>query len=639
MSEFTPVATEKRMIWLLGISFLLILSGWIAYWDLPNHNFLNYDDQLFVTDNSYVQQGITSKGLAWAFTSTKYNWHPLTWISHMADYQVYGLDPVGHHNTNLILHLLNTVLLFYFFLQATGDLGRSAFVAALFALHPLHVESVAWVAERRDMLSGLFWMLTLIAYGRYAKVKTYGMSYVLVMGFFLCGLMSKPMMVTLPFVLLLLDYWPLKRWGTDSWRLLFLEKCPLFFLAGVGSAIAFISQHQGNAVVSLEKMSLALRLSHVPLAYVEYLAKAFFPRGLAILYPYPAVLPLWEVVGAIFILGMLSVGFWRARASAPYLIVGWLWFLGTLVPVIGFVQIGSQAIADRYTYIPLIGIFLMISWGAEQCFRYWYFSKTSNVLLAGMVVVVLICCTQYQMKFWRNTFTLFDHALAVTQNNSLAHRVLAITFAQQGNISEAMYHYQQEIAMHPKALQPRLQMAHLLAKQGKTAEAMQSYQEVLSLRPDYGPAHNGLGLLLAQQGKTKEALHHYALAVNSGEENAEAHNNWANVLIGEGKIAEAMAQYAQALRINPEMADAYYNIGNALMGQGRDLESIHYYEQAIFFAPKDPDARNNLGNVLSRLGRRQEALECYRLALEICPGHKQAQKNWNDLIARKKAQR
>jgi hypothetical protein len=443
---------------------VLTLSTLAVYWQVQGHAFVTYDDYQYVVENPHVRHGLTLRGIAWAFT-TGYasNWHPLTWLSHMLDCTLYGLNPMGHHVNSLLLHLANTLLLFWVLRRMTTALWRSAFVAALFALHPLHVESVAWVAERKDLLSTLFWMMTMGAYALYVERPGLG-RYLFTLLLFALGLMAKPMLVTLPFVLLLLDYWPLGRRHHPPLRLI-REKLPFFALTAISSMITFSVQKSWGAVIFT--LPLKDRIANALVSYVTYIAKTIWPANLACFYPHPLdTLPLWQVGGSLLLLVSISVFVIRARQRCPYLPVGWFWYLGTLVPVIGLVQVGAQAMADRYTYVPLIGLFLITAWTAAEVG-----SKGSALrmsLWVGMLIPFLAVGSWLQAQSWQTSVTLFEHTLTVTRNNLIAHNNLGnnpnhatshnnlgSVFMQQGRLQEAIAHLSKAVQIDPEMQEAR----------------------------------------------------------------------------------------------------------------------------------------------------------------------------------------
>ncbi len=451
---------------------LLLLSVTLAvYWQIGDHQFTNYDDTLYVTDNPHVKPGLAGGSVIWAFTATEEaNWHPLTWLSHMVDCQLFGLRPRGHFLTSLFLHLANVLLLFAVLKRMTGALWRSAFVSALFALHPLHVESVAWVAERKDVLSTLFWLLTMLAYARYVERPTRA-RYVLTLVAFTLGLMAKPMLVTLPFVLLLLDYWPLdrmayggkgddppkrtrKRTHSCEQRLplsrLVWEKIPFFALAAISSVVTFSFQQRAGAMADMEIFPLSSRIANALVSYLRYMGKIIWPSDLAVLYPHPGTsLPLWWGAAAGLALLGLSILVVLVIRRRPYLAVGWLWYVGTLVPVIGLVQVGVQAYADRYTYVPLIGLFIMIAWGVPDLVGRWAQTRTVLAVLAATALAALTACTWIQLGYWKDSVSLFTHTLQVTTKNYVAHNNLGNALADRGEVEAAISQYTEALRIKP----------------------------------------------------------------------------------------------------------------------------------------------------------------------------------------------
>jgi Tfp pilus assembly protein PilF len=574
------VIMDRRHSALIVILVLTITTA-VPFWQVRNHEFVILDDDKYVTENSHVQAGLTREGLVWAFTTTHANfWHPLTWISHMLDCELYGLDPGGHHFTNLLIHIANTLLLFLVLERMTGALWPSAFVAAMFALHPLHVESVAWAAERKDLLSTFFCVLTMGSYVRYAKRP--GLNrYLLVILLFALGLMAKPMLVTLPFALLLLDYWPLGRFQfgqpsgnshaqahesvrtnnhRSSFSRLILEKLPFFVLATVSSIVAFLAQERGGALRALDLFPIEVRIANAVISYASYIGKTIWPHHLAVFYPHPGVLPLWQVMGAGLFLASTSVLVIRAARRLPYLTVGWLWYLGTLVPVIGLVQVGDHAMADRYTYVPLIGLFIMIAWGSCDISKRWHYRK----IVLAVPTVILLCAsmisTGFQVRHWQNSTTLFEHTLDVTANNSMAHTNLGVVLAGQGKLDEAVAHYTQALRIKPDHLEARVNMGAALAAQGKLDEAIEHYSEALRIKPNLVGAYYNLANALSAQGKITEAIIHFRKALRIKPNDAEVHNNLGIVLAKQGKTEEAITHFQKALRITPGYTLARKNL-------------------------------------------------------------------------------
>jgi tetratricopeptide (TPR) repeat protein len=627
------------------ITLFLIVAILAVFWPVKNFRFLNLDDEGYVTDNPQVLNGLSFKGVIWAFTTIhSSNWHPLTWLSHMLDIELYGLNPGGHHLTNLLFHIANILLLFFILKQMTGAPWRSGFVAALFALHPLHVESVAWVAERKDVLSTFFWMLTIGAYVHYVH-QTSLRRYLLVFLSFTLGLMSKPMLVTLPFVLLLLDYWPLGRFQMASSRdirishiktwsnsangmpvllRLVWEKVPLFVLVIASCLLTVMAQQKGGAVASLEALSLEIRMANALISYISYIGKMIWPSRLAIQYPYPERVLLWQVAGAgLFLLGV-SVLVIRELRRRPYLLVGWLWYLGTLVPVIGLVQVGSQAMADRYTYVPLIGLFIIMIWGISDLSAGWRHKRILLPASAVLLVSILSILTRIQLQHWYNGVTLFRHSLDVTINNYLSHNGYGVALAAQGKNEEAVAHYKEALRIKPYFADTHSNLGNALVRQGKYQEAIDHFTKALRLRPDFAKAHNGLGVALARQGKYEQAMTHYEEALRIKSDYAEARNNLGITLAQQGKIQEAIIQYLQALQIKPAYADAHYNLGNLLARQGKFQEAITHFIEVTKIKPGDAEVHYNIGAAFTEQGKPREAIYHYSQALRIKPDFAQA---------------
>jgi tetratricopeptide (TPR) repeat protein len=636
------------------ICLFLVLATLTVYWQVGNYEFVNFDDDKYIIENFHVQKGLTRDSVIWAFTATHVsNWHPLTWLSHMLDFQLYGLNPSGHHLTNVFFHLVNTLLLFLVLKLMTGALWRSGLVAALFAVHPLHVESVVWVAERKDVLSTLFWMLTLWAYLGYTKrpgVKRY----LVILLAFALGLMAKPMLVTLPFVLLLLDYWPLKRIelgqsaiglpaasqpstiankpGAQAFRLL-LEKTPMFVLAAVSSVVTFIVQKSGGAVGALETYPFKIRMANALLSYVIYLKKMIWPQNLAVFYPHPGQsLPMWQAAGAGLLLVVVSIAVIRAGRRYPYLPVGWLWYVGTLVPVIGLVQVGDQAMADRYTYVSLIGLFIVVAWGVPDVARSWRYGKSALALATGSLLVALMVSTSLQLKHWKNSLTLFDHALRVTENNYLAHLNFGAALADQERTEEAITHYHRSLQIAPNYAKAYNNLGLALAQQGKNDEATAHYLKALQLNPDYARAHNNLGVVLTRTGEFEKAIAHYYEALTLEPDWVEVYNNLANAFLTQGKFDQAIFYYSEILRIKPNYAEAHNNMAITLASRGRFLEASVHYSEALRLKPSSAEINNNLAVALFNLGKVQGAIAHYTKAIELSPNYSEAHNNLGNAL-------
>ena len=609
----------------LLLCMFLVVATLTVYWRVGNYEFVNLDDDTYIIENSHVRKGLSRDSVIWAFTATEEaNWHPLTWLSHMLDCELFGLNPKGHHLTSVLFHLANSLLLFLIFRRMTGTLWRSGFVAALFALHPLHVESVAWVAERKDVLSTFFLFLTLLSYIRYVENPGF-YGYLLIILLFILGLMAKPMLVTLPFLLLLLDFWPLERirlgqpgniHGPPSqpsingkkpraqvFRLL-VEKIPLFSLAAVSSVVTFIVQKSGGAVGTLEIYPFEIRLANALVSYGRYIIKMIWPQNLAVFYPHPGQsLPMWQAAAAGLLLLAISFAVIRVGRRYPYLPVGWLWYLGTLVPVIGLVQVGAQAMADRYTYVPLIGLFIMIAWGAYDLVRSWRYGKLALTLAATSLLSALIVCASLQVSQWKNSLTLFDHALQVTDNNSQIHNNLGNVLAEKGKLQEAISHYTRALKINPNYGEAHINLGVALASQGKLQNAMKHYSAALRLKPSSPELHNNLGVALLGQGHIPAAIDHYLAAVQLKPDYAEAHNNLGNALAQQEKLIEAEVHYSKALKIRADYPEAHNNLGVALARQGRLNEAIVHFREALRLEPNYAQARANLAIALQEAGK------------------------------------
>lgn len=616
----------------LLVCLFLVISILCVYWQVKNFPFVNYDDRQYVTANHYVQAGLTIESIKWSFTAMHAsNWHPLTWLSHMLDCQIYGMNPGQHHLTNVLFHILNTLLLFLVFKRMTGDLWQSGFVAALFALHPLHVESVAWVAERKDVLSTFFWILTLWSYTRYVERSEFG-RYLPVLLFFILGLMSKPMLVTLPFILLLLDYWPLHRFQLGSsgdknytiknpfWYGLVLEKIPLFLLSAASSIGTYLVQKSSGAVNSLAAIPFHDRIANAMVSYVSYIGKMIWPHNLAVLYPYRESILLWKVAGAGLLLIVVSVIAFRMKRTKPYLAVGWLWYIGTLVPVIGIVQVGVQAMADRYTYVPLIGIFIIIAWGVPDILVRLRHKRIILAISTAFVLSAFMVCTFFQVKNWENSITLFEHALNVTVENSVAHINLGEALSGQGKIDAAVKHYYEALRIKPNLAAPHLNLGVALKESGNLNEAMDHFSKVLGLKSDCAEAHYELGDTLNRKGDFAGAIEHYQEAVRIKPDYAKVYNNLGVILARQNKDKEAIVHFYKALRIDSAYTGAYYNLGKIFANQGKIEDAIFNYRKTLHFSPENTQALYNLSWILATHKNKEfrNGEEAVRLAERLC---------------------
>ena len=670
----------------LLISACLLVATLAAYWPVHRAEFISFDDPVYVTNNPEVFHGLTAAGLVWAFKATRgSNWHPLTWLSHMVDCQLFGENAGGHHVVSVGFHAANAVLLFILLWRLTGRLWPSGFVAALFALHPLHVESVAWVSERKDVLSTCFGFLTLLAYARYAEVsgvrcqvsgakKSEGRNpkseaapesesrasasgvqsskveaqrsrfraprfrlpsssrfYVLSLVFFALGLMSKPMLVTLPFLLLLLDYWPLRRLRFDSrpqpstlnpqpfWPLL-REKLPFFALALASSWVTFQVQKTGGAVVSMEKMPLVDRLGNAALACLMYIVKAFWPTKLAVYYPFPPDFPATEaILSAVVLIGATLLAVALAR-RAPYVTVGWLWFVGMLVPVIGLVQVGSQARADRYTYVPLVGLFIAVVWGLAEAAARWRWRRLTLALPGAAILFVCFVSTRLQAAYWQNNLALYSRTLQVTRNNALVEHNLGHALSLLGNQREAIEHFNEALRIKPGYPQAYFNRGNAYGVQGRVELAVSDYREAIRNQPNYEQAYYNLGMGLVLEGKLADAETNFLTALRYKPDYAEAHTKLGNLLLVEGRPDEAMKHLRQAVKIRPDYEEGQYYLGAALARRKEFQEAVACFRSAIKAKPDYASALNDLAWLLAACPEAnvRNIPEAIRLAQRAC---------------------
>jgi tetratricopeptide (TPR) repeat protein len=592
---------------------LLVLATLAAYWPVRNAAFTNFDDPLYVTNNPHVFRGLTADGLAWAFTSLHAaNWHPLTWVSHMLDCQWFGENAGAHHLVNVSLHMLNALLLFYFLLKATGAFNRSAWVAAVFALHPLHVESVAWISERKDVLSTFFFLLTLVAWRRRnsefripnselrstsdLRPLSTDLWYWGALLLFVLGLMCKPMLVTLPFVLILLDYWPLRRFSDRAgFGRMVLEKWPFFLLAAASCVVTFLAQSKGGAVVRMEHTSLGARSLNAGISYVEYLVKCFWPVNLGPFYPFPREIVLGEGLGAIGLLVAITAACIWQRRGRLYLLMGWLWFLGTLVPVIGLVQVGGQALADRYMYIPSIGILIGVAWGVADVLSRLRLGRAVGLALAGGTAASCGLATWVQAHYWRDSISLFERALAVSpENNTLALHNLAHAYALAGNQQEAVRLYTECLRLAPDYAQAHYNLGNTLGMMGKLDDAMAHFYQAIRYKPDYEQAYYNLGNAFAQLGKLPEAQSNFTAALRYKPDYAEAFVRLGNTLELLGEADAATTSYLRALAIRPDLAEAHYYLAGMRARQRQFADAKHHFHAALKANPTYANALNDL---------------------------------------------
>lgn len=615
----------------LGLSVLLMAAVAACYGQVRGHSFVDFDDPQYITENPYLRGDMGARSIAWAFTTGYFgNWHPLTWLSYMADIATFGINAGGHLIVNIILHALTSALVLLVFSRMTGSVWRSAFVAGAFALHPLHVESVAWVSERKDVLSGLFAILTIGAYVEYARKPRIAW-YAAVLTCFALGLLSKPMLVTLAFVLALLNYWPLRRFETSrprAFRTVVLELVPLLGMAIAVGIVTIVVQERGGAMRAADAIPLSMRISNAIVSYGNYLAQSIWPAKLAAYYPYPDSLPMLKVVtaGAVLIaITAIVVALGRQRR---HLVVGWLWFLGMLVPVIGIIQVGEQARADRYMYLPLIGLAIMAAWSLPDL------GGQQNALprrIVGViclaVLVVLSVLTWKQVGHWENTATLYQHTLKVTQRNSFAHFGLGRWWLVRGELDRAEDHLRQAIAYKPDHADALTNLGLVLENKGALAEAEAAYRQALAIKPASAEALSNLGNVVARGGRFDEAVSLYQQAIQLGPSAYKLHANLGEILLSAGRADEAIASFETALRIRPDLVPARVRLANILYMQDQIEEAIAQYEQALRYNPHEFEAHNNAGVALMRVGRFLQASDHFMQALRIKPDYAPARAN------------
>jgi tetratricopeptide (TPR) repeat protein len=624
------------------ISLALVIATVVVYLPVRHHEFVEFDDGKLVTENPNLQDGLTWRSVRWALTAGLTHadrnadyWRPLSFLSHAVDIELFGLRPAGHHLMNVGIHAAAAVALFLVLQSMTHAPWRCALVAALFALHPLRVESVAWAAERKDVLSGLFFMLTLGAYVGYVRHPFSLARYLAVALWFALGLMSKSMVVTLPFVLLLLDYWPLgrTRWAepvvagnhvTMPPGQLLREKLPLFALAAASGLVTFRGRAVPDEIGLLAKIPLAMRIGNALLSYGRYIGKVFWPTGLAVFYPLHPGLSTAAVMGAgVGLVGVTAAVIWGARRR-PWLVTGWFWYLGMLVPVIGVLQGAGESMADRFTYLPSVGLFIMLCWSVPRRAMERRISEVITCVVAAAVLTVCAALSRVQLGYWKDSETLFRHALDVTRDNWLAHNNLGAALERAGRVQEAMTQWEQTLRIKPDDAKAYYNLGVALWRTGKVQEAMTQWEQALRIKPDYAKAHYNLGNALLQAGNVKEAIGHYVQALRIKPDYVEAHYNLGIALEQAGRIPEAIEHLQQALRIKPDYAEAHYNLGTTLGQAGRIPEAIEHLEQALRIKPDYAEAHYNLGNALGLAGRIPEAIAQYEQALRIKPDFAEA---------------
>lgn len=616
--------TKKRLL----ICLLLVLATAGVYYQVYSFGFVNYDDGEYVYQNPHIRNGITTATIKWAFT-TGYCcfWHPLTWLSHALDRQLFGDNPAGHHITGVIFHIANALLVFWIFKKMTNAIGASAFVAALFALHPLHVESVAWVSERKDVLSTFFWLLTMWAYVRYVR-RTSVSRYLLIVLFFVLGMMSKPMLVTLPFVLLLLDYWPLGRFDKarlKTIRFLITEKIPLFAIAFGASIVAYVVQKKGGAIPTGENFAFPIRLANGCISYMQYIIKMIWPTKLAMFYPHPEqdVSVLFAVMSAVILLAVTILVI-RFSKGHRYLFTGWFWYIGTLVPVIGLVQVGGHAMADRYTYITLTGLFIIIAWGLPELLSKWRFREIVLSIAAIISLTAMGIKANIQTSYWSNSVALFSHAIGVTRNNAEAHCGLGIAYGNLGRHQESIESLKRSISIDPDYADAYYNLGVTFGRLGRWQDAIEAFKQAIKAMPDWAEVHCSLGEAYVSIGSYQDALETYKQAIRIDPALAKARCGLGAVYIDLERYQESVEPLQQAVVIRRNYTDAYYNLGVAFNKLGRWYDAVEAFRQAIRTRPDWAEAHFNLGTAYGRIGNYQKEIESYRQAVSIKPDYAEA---------------
>ena len=621
------IAKNSLAAW---ISVALAALTVVVYWPVKNCGFTNFDDPDYVTNNPDVFNGLSWRAVGWAFTHIHAcNWHPLTWISHELDCQLFGTNAAGHHFVNLALHVANALLVFGLFRMTTGATWRSAMVAALFAWHPLHVESVAWISERKDVLSTFFGLLAMWCYVRYARATTGNAQcagsrwrdYGLAVFFFVLSLMSKPMLVTMPFVLLVIDFWPLQRWGLSrsglrsAGRTLLREKMPFLILAAISSVVTFYAQRASGAVVNLAARSFSERLPNVVQSYANYLSKLVYPKNLCAFY-----FSQWEdshiVLPTLVLIGISLLAIWTVRRR-PFLAVGWLWYLGTLLPVIGLVRVGTQAMADRYTYLPSIGIFAATVWGGAEILARR--SRPMVGFVCGMILFCFAATSWMQVGYWRNGLTLFERALDVGEASPLAHHNLGSELLEKvGRPREARQHFEAALELYPAYPEAHFSLGQALNLEGQFAEAERHYREAIRNKSDYAQAYYELGSLLVLKGRLDEARTNLTEALRLKPDYAPIRTRFGNLLWLQGEFREGLKQLREAVKSAPQYAEGQYHLATALAEQRNYKEAVAHFREAIQNRSNYAEALNDLAWILATEKELSEPADSVRFAQKAC---------------------
>ena len=624
-------------------ALLIIILVCIAYTPVLHNDFVNFDDDIYVTENFHINDGVTPKNIQWTFTAVyAKNWHPLTWLSHMLDIQIFGMNPFGHHLTNLIFHLFNAFLLFIILKKMSGAYWKSLIVMALFALHPIHVESVAWVSERKDVLSTFFWMLAIWSYIHYIK-KSGVKNYLLICACFILSLLAKPMGVTFPFVLLLLDHWPLARLKKSSanqnfkvsqypLQFLIVEKVPFFLISAASCAVTFYAQNKGGALGSFELYPLVIRLANAIISYTQYIIKMVYPTDFAIFYPHPGMPQLSFLMIASLFLILITLLSILTFKRYPWIFTGWFWYLGILFPVIGVIQVGAQGMADRYTYTPMIGIYILVVWAIDH----WLYTKklsqktffSVSILMVLTITVALSILTFHQIQYWKNSTSLFQHTINVTKNNYVAHNNLANAMMKAGQIEAAVFHYSEALQIKPDYLLALGNIGLAYERLDRNNDALKSYFKALNIDPENENVLTNIGNIFSNSGNKEKAINYYEKAIFYNPDYVIAHMNLGNLQMKSGDLDKAMSHYTKVLEINLGHKEIAHNqIGNLLTKAGDIHSAIKHYLLALKIAPDYKDAHNNIGVAFARTGKLEEAVSHFRRALEISPGDPDTEKN------------
>ncbi len=607
---------QKQII--VFITVTLILATLVAYEPVRRNSFVEYDDNDYIVNNPLVTSGITLESLGKAFTQPHFfMWHPLTTISHMLDYQLFGLNPLGHHLVSLLFHIVNALLLFWILNSLTGTMWLNAFIAAVFALHPVQVESVAWAAERKTVISGLFWLLTMAAYIRYAKQPGFGRYLAVLLVFGLC-IMTKPVVVTLPFALLLLDYWPLERvrWGqknksvakiilnqkSTGW--LVAEKIPLLGMSAFLSVMTFVAQRQGGVVPTLERMPMDYRIANMFLSYIRYIGKLIWPSNLAVCYPHPHVTfsNLWAIACAILFIAITVVIVYYIGRRRKYAAVGWLWFVGTLVPVIGLVQSGAQAMANRYMYIPMLGLLIIVGWGIKDYIDKQPKARIAAIILAGAALFSLLVLTRMQVKHWQNTLTLFEYTLNVTGDNPVAENGYGAALFNAGRLEEAQPHLRKAVRLAPAFPAAIANLAKVYMEQGNYNETVACLDEIIKHNEGTADTYYNMGTALSLLQRYDEAIKYFKKALELNPNDPDTHKRMGIVLLVMGRNNEAIARLNDSLRIKSNQVEVYTNLGTAYSQLGQYEKAIQNWTKALELQPNSVDVLNNMGLALAAFG-------------------------------------